>query len=230
MINSTISADAVKPATQLSDGEIIQMIIDGNPTMFETIIRKNNPFLHKIGRSYGFNHEDTQDLMQETFISAYLNLSKFENRSSLKTWLIKIMLRNCFRKKQTSSYQFEKPGSISDNSIPMFSNHKEYDVDKKIVNAELNNAIEKALVKIPLDYRMTFSLREINGLSVAETSEVLDISESNVKVRVNRAKVMLRKELEKTYSAQDIFDFNLIYCEAMVERVMEEVKRAGNKE
>lgn len=224
MINSTASAVEVKAINALPESELIQKIINGETSLFKTIIRKNNPFLHKIGRSYGFNHEDTQDLMQETFVSAYFNLSKFENRSSLKTWLIKIMLRNCFRKKQKSSYQYETPGIISDNSIPMFSNHHEHDADKMIINSELNRAIEKALVKLPLEYRMTFSLREINGLSVAETSEALDITESNVKVRVNRAKIMLRKELEKTYSAQDIFDFNLIYCEAMVEKVMKEIR------
>ncbi|HUR30639.1 MAG TPA: sigma factor, partial [Saprospiraceae bacterium] len=102
MINSIASAEKSNTITRLSESELIQSILNGESSQFETIIRNHNPSLHKIGRSYGFNHEDTQDLMQETFVSAYLNLSKFENRSSLKTWLIKIMIRNCFRKKQKS--------------------------------------------------------------------------------------------------------------------------------
>jgi hypothetical protein len=60
----------------------------------------------------------------------------------------------------------------------------------------------------------------LNELSVAETMEALDLSESNVKVRLNRAKKLLRSEIEKMYSSEDIFEFNLIYCDGMVTRVM----------
>ena len=219
-MNTLISATKSVETSNLAENEIIDRILSGEKGLFEIIIRRYNPFLHKIGRSYGFTHEDTQDLMQDSFISAYMNLSKFEYRSSFKTWIIKIMLNNCFRKKQKTSYLLESPGDINDKSVPMYSNMKEYNVDRSVLNAELNAFIEQALSILPLDYRITFSLREINGLSVAETAETLDISESNVKVRVNRAKNLLRKELEKTYSPQDLFDFNLIYCDAMVGRVM----------
>ncbi len=78
----------------LSDIESIQKIIGGEVALFEILIRRNNAFLYKTGRSYGYSHDDTQDLMQDTFINAYSNLPKFENRSSFKTWVIKIMLNN----------------------------------------------------------------------------------------------------------------------------------------
>ena len=57
-----------------------------------------------------------------------------------------------------------------------------------------------------------------------ETADALNISEANVKVRLNRAKTMLRKEIEKTYTAEDIFEFNLIYCDAMTNNVMNKIK------
>ena len=88
----------MKEPGQYSDVEIIQRILSGKPALFEILIRRNNPFLYKAGRCYGYSHEDTQDLMQDSFIDAYVNLSKFENRSSFKTWLLKIMMNNCFRK------------------------------------------------------------------------------------------------------------------------------------
>lgn len=106
----------------------------------------------------------------------------------------------------------------------MFSNDQHTDTNKTVLNRELNFVIENALQKIPLDYRMVFTLREINGLNVAETANALNIGESNVKVRLNRAKNMLRKEVEKSYSSEDIFEFNLIYCDAMVENVMTALK------
>lgn len=217
--------NSIKVSEQYSDIEVIERILQGQTALFEIIIRRYNPFLYKTGRGYGYGHEDTQDIMQETFVSAYLNLSKFENRSSFKTWIIKIMLRNCYHNKQKFSFKYEIASTIHENSTPMFSNHNHSDSSKEVVNRELNHVIENALLRIPVEYRTVFSLREINGLSVAETAEALEISESNVKVRLNRAKVMLRKDLEKTYTAEEIFDFNLIYCDMMVERVMNEIKK-----
>ncbi len=63
----------------------------------------------------------------------------------------------------------------------------------------------------------------MNGLNVSETAKALEISEVNVKVRLNRAKTMLRKEIEKSYSAEEIFEFNLIYCDAIVDHVMQTI-------
>lgn len=209
---------------QYTDIEIIKNILGGEIAQFEILIRRNNPFLYKAGRSYNYSHEDTQDLMQETFIDAYKNLSKFENRSSFKTWIIKIMLNHCYRKKQKSSFKNEIVKEINDNAEPMFTNSQS-NTHKIVVNRELSFVIENALEAVPFDYRMVFSLREINGLNVAETAEILEISETNVKVRLNRAKTMLRKEIEKSYTVEDIFEFNLIYCDAIVDTVMEKIKK-----
>lgn len=204
---------------KMTETEIIERILKGEKSLYELIVRRFNPYLYKVGRSYNYNHEDTQDLMQETFIDAYKNLAQFERRSSFKTWIIRIMLNNCYRKKEKSSFKNEIPKEVNDNSKPLFAGTGS-DTGDMIQNRELGNIIESALSKIPFDYRMVFSLREINGLSVSETAGLLNISESNVKVRLNRSKAMLRNEIEKTYSAGELYEFNLIYCDAMVEHVM----------
>jgi len=208
--------------TQYTDAKIIENILSGEIAQYEIFIRRNNPFLYKVGRSYNYNHEDTQDLMQESFIDAYKNLSKFENRSSFKSWIIKIMLNHCFRKKKKFSFKNEIVAEIMDSSEPMFK-RSENDTYKMVANRELHCIIEKALGSVPFDYRMVFSLREMNGLNVSETAKALEISEANVKVRLNRAKTMLRKEIEKSYSAEEIFEFNLIYCDAIVDHVMQTI-------
>lgn len=207
---------------KFTDTEIIGRIINGEKALYEIIVRRFNPYLYKIGRSYNYNHEDTQDLMQETFIDAYKNLSQFEDRSDFRTWIARIMLNNCYRKKEKSSFKNEIMQDENDNSKPMFSEGNN-DTDKIVQNRELGRIIEDALVKIPFNYRIAFSLREINGLNVAETANLLNISEANVKVRLNRAKTMLRSEIEKTYSASELFEFNLIYCDAIVENVMKKI-------
>ncbi len=206
------------------EGEIISKILSGETFLYEVIIRRYNPYLFKIGRSYGYNHQDTEDLMQETYLNAYANLNKFENRSSLKTWLVKIMLNNCYQKKQRLTYKNEIPSKIfeQENVLPMFSNSN-MDTSKQILNNELSHILENALQKIPEDYRMVFSLRELNGMSTIETSEVLNISETNVKTRLNRAKNMLRDEIEKIYTPRDIYEFNLVYCDRIVYNVMSQI-------
>jgi len=215
-----------KQTEQLDDKQIIDRIISGDAALFEILIRRNNPFLFKIGMSYGYSQEDVQDLMQETFINAYSNLRKFENRSSFKTWIIRIMLNQCYQKRQLMSYKTEQTPKkvITEKSRPMFSSNQNQDSAAILMNRELNQILENALTTIPIEYRMVFSLREVNGLNVAETAQLLNISESNVKVRLNRAKHMLRQAIEKKYSAEDIFEFNLIYCDRMVNLVMREIQ------
>ena len=205
-----------------TEAEIIGRVIEGEKAFYEIIVRRFNPSLYKIGRSYNYNHEDTQDLMQETFIDAYKNLRQFEGRANFKTWIIRIMINNCYRKRGKASFKNEVMQDASEYSAPMFADRNN-DTGKMIQNRELGHIIENALRKIPLDYRMVFSLREINGLNVSETAEVLGISEANVKVRLNRAKIMLRRDIENAYSADELFEFNLIYCEPMVKNVMDKI-------
>ncbi len=128
---------------QFTDLEVIQKIVAGEVELFEIIIRRYNPFLYKVGRSYNYNHEDTEDLMQETYIDTYTNLVKFENRSSFKTWIIKIMLNKCYKKQQKWSSKKVITAEINEKSTPMFSNNQHTDTNKTVMNRELNFVIEK---------------------------------------------------------------------------------------
>lgn len=215
---------------QYSDLEIIQKINDGEVKLFEILIRRYNSFLYKIGRTYRYNHQDTQDLMQDAYINAFFNLKKFENRSSFKTWFTRIMLNLCYQKKQKLSFKNEIVGNDFQNEKSKIMFHHSTNNEKITVNKELGRVLENAIHEIPEDYRIVFSLRELNGLSIAETAEALDITESNVKVRLNRAKTMLQKEIKKMYSPQEIFEFNLIFCDAMVEKVMTKINELKDKE
>ena len=213
-----------KNVQQYSDTEVIRDILSGNTALFEILIRRYNPFLYKIGRSYGFNHHDTEDLMQETFVNSYVNLEQFAGRSSFKTWIIKIMLNQCYHRTHKLSYQREQATVLlPDNSSFMSSTNNHNDNDKSIINRELKNIVETCLQRLPENYRITFTLRELTGLSVAETAEMMHTTTSNVKVRLNRAKAMLRKEIEKAHTPEDIYEFNLIYCDRMVGAVMKKI-------
>ncbi len=208
---------------KFTEQEIIERILKGEKKLYEIIVRRYNPYLYKVGRAYNYNHDDTQDIMQETYIDTYKSLQQFEGRSNFKTWIIRIMMNNCYKKKEKSSYKNEfSEEHINEKATPMFTNTHN-DANKTIHTRELGNIIETALENIPEIYRIVFSLREINGLSGSETAELLNLSETNIKVRLSRAKEMLRNELEKSYTASELYEFNLVYCNAMVENVMAKI-------
>src|SRR4051812_26600243 len=96
-----------KVIEQYTDVEVINKVVAGETRLYEVLIRRYNPLLYKIGRTYNYNHQDAEDLMQETYINAFYGLPKFENRSSFKTWITRIMLNQCFQKKQKLSSQKE---------------------------------------------------------------------------------------------------------------------------
>jgi RNA polymerase sigma-70 factor (ECF subfamily) len=221
-----ISSPILPPSAQLTDLQLIPQILAGKTALFEIVIRRYNPYLYKIGRSYGYHHQDTEDLMQETYLNAFQHLAAFESRSSFKTWIIKIMLNQCYHKAQKQSYKKE----ITTDPFPMkrsnlmFQLHTPGDPSKSIIQKELNHIIEASLEKLPADYRLTFTLRELGGLKVAETAALMNTTETNVKVRLTRAKMMLRKEIEKIYSPEDIYEFNLVYCDKIVAAVMRKIQ------
>lgn len=214
----------LKEFKNLSESEIINRILDGEKHLYEIIVRKYNPYLYKVGRSYNYNHEDTQDLMQETYIDAFKNLNQFEQRSNFKTWLTRIMLNNCYRKKEKAAFKNEVSEEYANEyATPLFGDDSSYDTGKQVRKEELKSIIENALGLIPEDFRMVFSLREINGFNVAETADLLNISEANVKVRLNRAKTMLRELLEKSHEILELYEFNLIHCDPFTAKLMNEI-------
>ena len=198
----------------LTDSKVIEKIIEGDSAIFEILIRRYNQALYRIGKMYGFNHQDTEDLMQETHVSAYMHLASFENRSSYKTWISRIMINKCIYKLKYGYLRKEISSDLTEES-----NSANLQTEQNMLNRELSTVLEKSLENIPLIYRSVFVLREIEGYSVAETAELTGISSINVKVRLNRAKSLLQKQLEEFYSSGDIYSFNLIHCDNMVNRV-----------
>ena len=85
-------------SSALQEEEIIKKIVGGEKALFEVFIRRYNSVLYKIARCYGFNHQDAEDLMQETHVAAYTNLKNFQFRSSYKTWISKILIHKCVYK------------------------------------------------------------------------------------------------------------------------------------
>lgn len=103
--------------------------------------------------------------------------------------------------------------------------HTNNDVEEKMRSSELNRIVEQALLNIALELRLVFTMRQANGFSTREVAELLSISEKNVKVRLSRAKAKLRRGIERNYKMDELFEFNLIHCDPIVERVMQRINK-----
>jgi RNA polymerase sigma factor (sigma-70 family) len=213
------------------DEELVDKIILGETALFEVLIRRYNGLLYKIARSQGFNHQDAEDLMQESHYNAFMNLPKFRKTASYKTWLTRIHLNGCYHKSEDQHKRNEIANTdfsegISE-TVPLSIENRI--TEKKILNRELGKVLEKSLLQLPVHYRNVFLLREVEGFSIADTSELLKITPVNVKVRLSRARAMLQKQLESIYSTADLFEFNLIYCDEIVNHVFARIHSGNGK-
>jgi RNA polymerase sigma factor (sigma-70 family) len=188
-------------ANLLSDEEIIEKIINGESILFEQLISKYSSLLYKIARRYGFNHQSAEDLLQDTQIAAYCNLSQFKFRSTFKTWLSKIMINKCLYKLKNGYRKHEECYCLKNETIDYTQICKESENGEIIfLKKELRDVLQKTIKKMPFVYKNVFILREVEGYSVSETANLLNISDINVRVRLTRAKMILQKKLRRLYS------------------------------
>ncbi|MBC8172682.1 MAG: sigma-70 family RNA polymerase sigma factor [Chitinophagales bacterium] len=211
-----------------SDIEIIAGILAGEKKLFGLLIRKYNSRLYRTGMAIINNDTEVEDIMQTSYITAYENLSKFENRSSFGTWLVRIMINeSILQLKKRKRFIYAEGENIEMDAVNRLNNSNGPQTPSGfVINKELAHALETSLSAIPEKYRLVFVMREIETMSIAETAHVLNISETNVKVRLNRAKVMLRQKLNSYYKSEDVYHFHLRRCTAMVERVFYSLKLA----
>jgi RNA polymerase sigma-70 factor (ECF subfamily) len=168
----------------------------------EQLVRDNIAWMLNLAERLLRDRGLAEDSVQDAFISAFRGLHKFEHRSSLKTWLHRITVNAALTKLRQSKRRAEQ--SI-DEDLPEFD---QYDcrieapwnslasVEEVIESAELCDRVTEGINKLPDSYRIVLQLRDIEGYDTAEVALQLEISESNVKVRLHRARAALKKRLE----------------------------------
>jgi RNA polymerase sigma factor (sigma-70 family) len=198
------------------ESRIISQILAGEKKLFELLMRRHNASLFRIGMSIINNDADVEDIMQTAYINAYEHLCDFKHKSAFGTWLKRILINECLlqlkRKKRTVNLD-----------LIQMTEAKESPMDK-VINKELGNALENALLHVPEKYRTVFVLREMENMSISETSEILNLTETNTKVRLNRAKTMLKEEINnyyKGYHGESVFPFHLSRCDRIVQLVFQ---------
>ncbi|MBO9729592.1 MAG: sigma-70 family RNA polymerase sigma factor [Chitinophaga sp.] len=198
--------------TTVADTAIIERILAGEKQLFEVLIRRYTQRLYRIGMSVLANEAETANAIQTTYINAYQHLSDFNYRSMFSTWLIHIMLNQSVEQKRKAPYRLSaknEPYNFIDMKTPA----------NELANKELSNMLERAIGELPEKYRLVFMLREIEEMSVRDTAAALSIEEVNVKARLNRAKTMLRENLQ-SYMKDHLYSFHYSRCDRVVKHVM----------
>ena len=204
----------------LNEDEIIARILHGEKDLYSIIVRRYNQRLYRVAMSMINDDAEVEDAMQVAYINAYENLGKFGFRSSFSTWLTRILINECLLRLRKR----KKSISMNDENMENVMRKEPQTPVTATVNSELRSILNDAIRRLPEIYRTVFVMREIENMNIAETKECLNISEVNVKVRLNRAKAILRELLSAQYSKDDILHFHLSRCDRMVDTVMRSIR------
>jgi RNA polymerase sigma factor (sigma-70 family) len=210
---------------QLSDEVIISRVLKGEKDLYEKIMRKYNRRLFRIALSITGNENNIEDIMQQTYIKAYENLQKFKSTAAFSTWITRILINEALAylklRKREINLTEEEEEFINYQNI---ESSEISSPEETVMNQELKEMLERAISELPEIYRAVYMMREIESMSTAETAECLEISETNVKVRLSRARDMLKEKLLRIYEPTELFEFNLVRCDRIAANVMSKIK------
>lgn len=217
LVNAIANQDP-RVSSRLEDGEIVHRILAGEPELFEILMRRHNRLVFRITRSILGNGAEAEDVMQEAYVLAYQHLSGFEGRSAFSTWLTRIAVHEALaRKRRRNRVVTMEPETLPERDSAFHSAGRR-NPEQLAMDTELLRCIERAVDRLPMQYRAVFMLRDVQGMSTSETAAILDLREQAVKTRLHRARAMLREDLSRRIGihAELAFDFLGDRCDRIV--------------
>jgi len=203
------------------DESLVRRVVAGETACFEALMRRHNERVYRTVRAVLGEDADAEDVMQQAYVAAYQHLDRFEGRSRFSTWLTRIAINEAYarlRKRQrVEAAPWEDETTMADE--PAAAGPTPEQIAARV---EIQGLLERAVDTLSISNRTVFVLRSIEGLSTAETAEVLKISEEAVKTRLHRANEALRLWLEEQVggAVKDAFHFYRPRCDAVVSHVM----------
>ncbi len=190
------------------DGTLVRQARQGDYAAFEALVAKYERRLYSLAMRIVGRRHDAEEVVQQTFLSVVEHLEGFREESSFYTWLMRIATNQALALLRKRSIRATLPlGSDNHESYGDLP-HPEYIAqwretpDDIAMRRETRQLLEEALQELDEKYRLVFVLRDVEGLSTAETAQALGIGESNVKVRLLRARLMLRERLTRVFGEE----------------------------
>ncbi len=185
----------------------IEALRAGDREAFARLVDETSGHVYRVALQILNDEQDAEDVLQETYIKAFRSLPEFEGRSSLTTWLYRIAVNEALmlvrkRKPQTVSIDDTEPFDAESESEGMEIVDFCCLPEGELLSAESRQFLEQAVQSLPESLRVVFIMRDLEGLSIHETAQALNLSENNVKVRLLRARLRLRQELAKYFAGK----------------------------
>lgn len=181
----------------------IEALRAGDRAEFARLVDVYSAQIYRLALRMLGNEQDAEDVLQNTFISAFTHLPNFEGRSSILTWLYRIAVNESLMsmrrgKPEVNIDDVEPSDDTDDISQIQFVDWGALPEDM-LLSSEGKQALDDAIQNLPENLRMVFLLRDIQELSIKETADALQLTESNVKIRLLRARLSLREQLSAYY-------------------------------
>jgi len=188
------------------DGELLAALREGNEAAFRTIVTKYHPAMLRLAHGFVPSAAVAEEVVQETWLAVLRGIERFEGRSSVKTWLFRILVNRARttgqREHRTVPFdpgaepavpvaRFGPDGAWSAPPVPWVD-----DADSRLAAEDLAGRIRRILPTLPDMQRDVLVLRDVEGLSAGEVCEVLGLTEGNQRVLLHRARARVREALE----------------------------------
>lgn len=188
-----------KPSENFS----LEALRNGDRNEFSRLVEAYYAMIYRLAIKMVGNPQDAEDILQETFIKAYRHLKDFDGRSSLSTWLYRVATNEALmflRRKRPEQVSIDEPLDTEEGEMePVQIVDWCCLPEQELLSSEARLHLDRAIDVLSPSLRVVFVLRDIQGLSTLETSEVLNLSETAVKTRLSRARLRLREELSSYY-------------------------------
>ena len=217
------SIGAAAPAAELADEIIVERVRGGDVALYEILVRRHNQRLYRTIRAILRDDLEVEDVMQQAYIDAYMHLDQFRGTARFSTWLTRIAVNRAIRRGQGERRQLALVSRDPDAGFAIeHAAAPGLDPEHAMYGHELKAVLESLVDNLPDAFRVVFVMREVEGLSTAETAESLSINEDTVKTRLHRAKRLLREQLDRRLgaTASGIYPFHLSRCDRVVAGVM----------
>jgi RNA polymerase sigma-70 factor, ECF subfamily len=221
-------AEVATSQEPLTDEEIVARVLAGETAMFEIVMRRHNQRLYRVARAILRNAGEAEDVMQDAYVRAYEHLGQFAAKAKFSTWLTRIAVHEALARKHRGN-RYQEFDSMSDREGDRMDKLASLapDPERQATNMEIRSLLEEAVERLPDVYRTIFMLRDVEETSTSDTADILKISEENVKVRLHRARALLRKSLyaRAGMERKEAFNFHAVRCDRVVKNVFERIEQ-----
>jgi RNA polymerase sigma-70 factor (ECF subfamily) len=227
---NALNEAALPAATERS---LVARALGGDAQAFRIIIESHNRRLFRLARTVMKDDSEAEDVVQETYLRAFANLSTFRGEASLATWLTRIALNEALGRKHkqrpvVTLDTLEVMQKTSGQIIPFPNMNTDIDPERSAAQGEIRKLLERAVDALPEAFRLVFVLRDVEEMSIEDTASHLGIRPETVKTRLHRARKLLRQSLDGQLAStlKDAFPFGGNRCARLTETVLKRLTQA----